>query len=491
MAETVEAQGAPEDRIVDEQRYRVELGDQPAGELVLRETRDAETLVSETSMQLKVRRGASEVVLEMASRFEEGLDGTPRRAWTRQLLGPSPVETEYVFTASEILVTSRHGGDETQERQRLPDVDWLTPGQTQQAIGEHLAAGLDAFRIRTIDPLMGLAPVDVDWQLQTRDSEVLLGGEQVATSRWHQVQSINPHLVNVVELDADGRMVQSETPILGMTLRVTLLPEGETAGPGRAPEILVSTFLQPDRAIPQPRRLRRAVYELRLADGSELEELPSAGAQRFERLGNGGRVEVDLDVPYPAEGEDPADYLEASTYVDHDHPEVMALARRALEGVGGDPGRQAEALRRSVGRHLEDKDLETALATAGEAAVARSGDCTEHSVLLAALLRSTGIPSRVASGVVYLEQFLGQRDIFGYHMWTQALIDGRWIDLDATLPGPFDATHIAFAVTGLNDDQQALVELGRLAPLIGRLELEVVELGAAVATPVAAGAEEN
>lgn len=465
---------------VGEQRYRVELADQPAGTLVLRETRNAQTLVSETEMTLAVRRGASEVKLEMASRFEEGHDGTPRNAWTRQLLGPSPVETEYRFTASEIVVISRHGGEESQERQRLPEVAWLTPGQTQRALTEHLTAGDEQFSLRTIDPLMGLSPIDVEWTLQSRDSSVQIGETTIATSRWHQTQSVAPQLINVVELDASGRMVRSQTPILGMTMQVTLLPDGEIGEtPVEAPEILVSTFLEPDRPIRNPRQLRRAVYELRRTDGAPLDDLPSAAAQRFERLDGQTRVVVDLDQASETEEEDSAAFLQASTYIDHDHPRIGELAQQALVGVADGPAARAEALRVFVSGHLDSKHLETALATAGEAALSRSGDCTEHSVLLAALLRANGIPSRVASGVVYLERFLGQDHIFGYHMWTQARIDGRWIDLDATLPGPFDATHIAFALTALNDDQEALIELGRLAPLIGRLEVRVLETGPA------------
>ena len=34
----------------------------------------------------------------------------------------------------------------------------------------------------------------------------------------------------------------------------------------------------------------------------------------------------------------------------------------------------------------------------------RSGDCSEHAVLLTALLRARGIPARVSHGLVYLEQ---------------------------------------------------------------------------------------
>ena len=86
-----------------------------------------------------------------------------------------------------------------------------------------------------------------------------------------------------------------------------------------------------------------------------------------------------------------------------------------------------------------------------------------------------GIPSRVVLGLVYVDEFASRRSLFGYHMWTQALIEDRWIDLDATLPVPFDAAHIAFATAALADNSGPLGELATLAALIGRIKIRVLE----------------
>ena len=99
------------------------------------------------------------------------------------------------------------------------------------------------------------------------------------------------------------------------------------------------------------------------------------------------------------------------------------------------------------------------------------GDCSEHGVLLAAMLRAEGIPSRVASGLVWMDGL----DAFGWHMWTQAFIDGQWIDLDATLRVPFTVGHILVATSALEDgDGQR--ELLALLGLLGNLEVEVVRV---------------
>lgn len=109
-------------------------------------------------------------------------------------------------------------------------------------------------------------------------------------------------------------------------------------------------------------------------------------------------------------------------------------------------------------------------------------------MLLAALLRTQGIPSRVVSGVVYVDQFVGNREVFGYHMWTQALLPDepdrlgdpeavhRWVDLDAAVR-PFGGTHIAMATSGLADGD-VINSMVALVDLLGDLEVEVIETGA-------------
>ena len=220
--------------------------------------------------------------------------------------------------------------------------------------------------------------------------------------------------------------------------------------------------------------------------------------------GPGQSVPPDADEAAGAATVDRSRYLAPSPFLDHRDPAIRALLA-SLDGaarprpVDADPlpapepdqapatapDRPEETPRQRAARltalvrsRISDKNLDTGFATASEVARTLSGDCTEHAVLLAALLRADGIPSRVASGLVYLERFAGGRDVFGYHMWTQALIGGRWIDLDAALPGEvdgFDATHVALAVSAL-DGPEAAADFVPLAGLIGRLRIEVKEL---------------
>ncbi|XOV76957.1 MAG: transglutaminase family protein [Phycisphaerales bacterium] len=134
-------------------------------------------------------------------------------------------------------------------------------------------------------------------------------------------------------------------------------------------------------------------------------------------------------------------------------------------------------MRRFVYRYINEKTLGVGFATASEVVRNRAGDCTEHAVLLAAMLRAEGIPSRGANGLIFIDQFGTGDKVFGYHMWTQALLndaDGRpvWEDFDASWPKAMDATHITTSVTDLGEDSM-LDAYTTIARLLGVLAIEV------------------
>ena len=162
--------------------------------------------------------------------------------------------------------------------------------------------------------------------------------------------------------------------------------------------------------------------------------------------------------------------------IDSADEKVRELLARATEGLPKDakPAQTAETLRKFVNRFVTTKDFSVGMATASEVARTAQGDCTEHAVLLAALLRAAGIPSRTVAGLLYVDEFIDQTNVFGYHMWTQAWLDGRWVDLDATLDVAFDATHIALAVGALNDPA-VTNDMVAMSALTGHVSVRVLE----------------
>lgn len=476
--------------------YRVAIDGTPAGRMMVTESRGEGLRTSAVELELVFRRAGSTQSLGMASRFVETADGQPVEAWSSQRLGSSPIEVTYRFLADGIDIETRQGDNTF--RRRVPKTSgWQPPAAadeaTQRSIAAALAGGPTRFSVTSVDPLLGPEPATTTWELEAKSEEIEAGGRRFATSRWRQTESMAPQVPSIVWLDAAGEIRRTTTEMAGMAMLIEWtegeppLP-GEAAGDaaggrGAAPEVMTQTFLRPDRPLPSPRSLDRAVYDL---IGQDL-ELPELGYQRVSKIDGGLRLTVDLAAARE-ESLGPAGlapYLGASIFINHENGAVRKLHRQALESAwsGASPPARAELLRRFVLGFLEKKDLESVLATASEVAVSASGDCTEHAVLLAALLRADGIPSRVVFGLIYIDSFAGQRQIFGYHMWTQAYLSGRFVDLDATLEAPFDAAHISLGASALEAESSSLATLHNAMQALSKAKLVVVEPAVPAAKP--------
>jgi transglutaminase-like putative cysteine protease len=131
------------------------------------------------------------------------------------------------------------------------------------------------------------------------------------------------------------------------------------------------------------------------------------------------------DVPPKTKGPLP----EASTFVvDYDEPDVQELLAGVPRGK-----RTPHGLEEFVSKAIANKTYARGFDIASRVAKFKSGDCTEHAVLLAALLRAVKIPARVAFGVVVA---LGPDSHFAAgHAWVEFAEKGRWQRLDAALYG--------------------------------------------------------
>lgn len=93
----------------------------------------------------------------------------------------------------------------------------------------------------------------------------------------------------------------------------------------------------------------------------------------------------------------------------------------------------------------------------------KKGDCNEHAVLFAALARSYGIPTKIALGIVYLN------DRFYYHAWNEVYL-GKWIPVDPTFGQlPSDATHIKLIEGGIENSIEII-------KLVGKLNIRILEV---------------
>jgi hypothetical protein len=488
---------------LEEAWYTMTLGGQPCGHLRIEVQQDGDLFRTLSESTLSVGRAGAAISVTVSSTFDERADHTPVAASLTQAMGGAPTTTEWTFSPTGIEVKAQQAGRTTTSTKPLPPAGWLTPRAADALRKKALKDGSTTVEFTTIDPQNGTAPMTVK-STRTGTGPLTIDGKQVPGTSWTTRTSLLP-IDTTEEYDDQGRMMRQLTPMaLGnieavLTTKAKALGGGGAAGgaaaggapapapagapaggPAAAPELLTASFIQLGASVPDLDCADIVVWDLRTKDGTPL-DLPDAGGQTTERTERGERVFVRRGGTTPApSGDALKEFLEASQMCDTNDARLKALAKRALRGKeNASTAERAESLRAFVLEYIDDKNLGSAFASASDVARTKSGDCSEHATLLAALLRCAGIPSRGATGLVYADSFAGGKHVMGWHMWTQAAIDGKWVDLDATRPDcAFDGGHILTAVTALGDGGLG-GDLGNVVVLMGNLAVDGVEVGGA------------
>lgn len=152
-------------------------------------------------------------------------------------------------------------------------------------------------------------------------------------------------------------------------------------------------------------------------------------------------------------------YLQPSPLVQSNAPEMKKQVAKIVLQTDN-PQIKLQKIVRWVYSTLEKKPV-LSVPNALEVLKNKAGDCNEHAVLTAALLRAAGIPAQIEIGLVYLD---GR---FYYHAWNLAYT-GQWITADAVFNQiPADVTHIRL-VRGEGGEQLDLLGV------MGKIRLEVL-----------------
>jgi transglutaminase-like putative cysteine protease len=262
-------------------------------------------------------------------------------------------------------------------------------------------------------------------------------------------------------IDASGAVLREEGPMGFVTVRQSA--EQATAqdwATQTALDVVASAAIPVTRPIADARQ--RMTLQVRLS-GINVEDVPSDG----EQVRDGALVTVTRPAlssvhsyRLPYSGGDHNQELAPTAFLQSDHPRIRAAARA---GVGEEQDALRAAARLNDWTYASLRKVPTiSIPNALQVLDMGEGDCNEHAVLLAALARASGIPSRVVAGAVYLD------GAFLYHAWCEVWL-GRWVSIDPAFHQfPADATHIKFVVGG---PEQHVAMLS----VIGRLRIEVLD----------------
>lgn len=518
--------GPPPEKIDDEEWYVLRLQDQQCGYMHAITRQIGEEVVTKSMTQIKIARGKAKVGISIEQEFHETLDGKPLSFVNKTAMGEVPITYSGVVTNDKVtLVTEQFGTKRKATYDFDPEIRFAY-GQTLAQRQRGLAAGV-SFKVKTYEPsLKADGPIELEFKCHGKGEVDVLGKKLtlnrvtaimklpgVATSDTGETPEENaktPKRQNVEATTGEAPVPQGEGAAAGFDVatevwtdddakpvittldlgvarvRMYLSTKEEALKDADPPELFLNTFINVDRHIGHsPREVK---YRLKVPSKGDvaMPELPNTDMQTFKRL---SKFDAELTVKRsdwakirkvaanPKDLYKLEEYLRASSIVDINDVKIKRLAKRAVKGKVT-PAEKADGLRNYVTDYIEHKSLDVGFATASEVARSRTGDCSEHGVLLAALARAAGLPARGVSGIVEVpEGYLSAgKSAFGYHMWTQVWIAGQWVDIDGALrQTDCDPTHIALAIMPLNEGG-LMDSLTSLLPVLGRLEIEIISV---------------
>lgn len=287
----------------------------------------------------------------------------------------------------------------------------------------------------------------------------------------------------IVWADEQGEVWRLELPVIQQTTVRTTEDRAKAPATTAPVDLGDSTLVAVAPPLENAHESRKIRYRVQLAEGDAATAFPVSEGQAVKKLDDGTAeitvqaVRPDTLLPSGFTPTPPTDReRRPNAVVQSDDPEVQKLAAAAAPGET-DPWKVAVALEALVRQKMNAAafgagfDFSKAFATAAETARTLRGDCTEHAVLLCALLRARDIPARTVMGLVYVPR----SQAFGYHLWTEAWIHDRWIPLDATLgQGGTSAAYLKLTDAHL-DGVDSFTAFLPLLKIVGRLKIEVLE----------------
>jgi hypothetical protein len=175
----------------------------------------------------------------------------------------------------------------------------------------------------------------------------------------------------------------------------------------------------------------------------------------------GSDISFSLDAYPVTQGpEVDGSHLASSFLIDYTEPSVQEL--RALIETRYGPRPSPGDLERFVYESIEDKNSARGFDVASVVAQSRTGDCSEHAVLLTALLRMYGYPARTVLGI-----FVSlQEPAKGYgHAWVEYRAESGWTGIDGTRID--DSVGMHYIPLGVIRDESIAYRLGIVGLLHG------------------------
>jgi hypothetical protein len=434
-----------------------------------------------TTERIRIRRGEQLLDQELIQSSTESLTGQFKRFDSELRTNSQRTFNEGTVAGNKLVISTRRDGAEETKR----EITWQPAIGGLLALQQHLrekpmVAG-DKRTISVLAPLVyevgqlqleaiGMAAVS----MLTGDSKMLLEIDSTSFIGGNEVFKMT------LWTDESGNVLKQYAPSAGLIImRADQTSATQFFDPQQD---ILQTFQVPlAKKIANPTELVRAGYRLSSSTSQNLGGLFNNLPGQLTRVDENGKVEVAVIMDGTTELSDlePSDADRRPGPLVQSNDNLVTQLASIVKVTG--KAEMAQKLSKLVYSHITQKDTSAGFDSAARVALTATGDCTEHSVLLAALCRSRGIPARIAAGLVYQESPEGPS--MRYHMWTLAFVDSRWLQLDAMrADGLASADRILFTTDTLASGSE-FATVKKVAALLGQLEIEIGNTVATDSTP--------
>jgi hypothetical protein len=430
----------------DDTWLTVLLDGRKIGNMHLTRRAEGDRVVTTQSLSIELARTGVKVALSSSETDTETRDGKPIAFETRSSIsGIESIATGTVHADGTCEVTTNIGGNQQTRTISWPKGALLAEGlrlaeaKTSLKPGQHFSEL--AFQAESLDA------VEVSTTVGAGERVDLPEGTRKLIRIEQLIEMPGAPTKSVAWVNGDQDIQKMTLSVMGYELTMLACSRACAQAPNQSADILTHALAPAPAPLTQDDLHKGVVIRLSSTQADVPLAFASTDEQRVEKTGNGALLRIapisedtkndTENPPQPADSK-PNDWLQS------DAPEVRKLAQQGA-GDAKDPLAQMQNLETFVRGFIRDKNLSVGYASALEVAKNPEGDCTEHAVLLAALGRSLGIPTRVVDGLAYTNHYAGVDHVFVPHAWAQAWVNGKWQSFDAALLG-FDAGHIALSV---------------------------------------------
>jgi len=389
----------------------------------------------------------------------------------------SHVVTKGTFSGDKLTFTTSAGGTKKETTQTgMKDI--VSPSWADEHLKNNPLKVGEEFSFTTYSPQMAKKSTTTMKRIEDKTTKDFTGKERKLKCIV-MTESTVPGIKTEMYLDDEDEIVKITLPILSIEMHSVSEEEALKPVDGGEMDLAIDTLVRVE-PISKVHVTDSIVYRIQV-EGSDPKELFVNTDTQTIKVVDEDEIDLTINAIRPDSVSTlnsttvDSQYLAESRFLECKAPLILKLAEEGDDDAT-EVAAVATALEKFVHKTVTSKNFSTAMATALETANSKAGDCSEHAVLLAALLRAKKIPSRVAIGFVYSPR----HSAFAGHMWTEAHIGDKWVPLDATLAkGGIGSGHITVSTSALSDDGGVpAAEFVPLMHLLRRTKISVVKQSA-------------